>query len=416
MRESRTLEFKQSVTNTFLKTVCAYANYGTGKILFGVKDDGSVIGIENPVQSCLDIENKVNDSIDPVPIYTLEINEKTKVITLTVKEGTFKPYFYKSKAYIRNDSSSIEVDRLELSRLILEGKNMSFEELPSKTQELNFTMLERRLKEELNVDLLSMDILKTLELYSDNNGYNIAAQLLADQNDYPGIDSVRFGDSIDILQDRECFSKQSILIQYERIIEKFCKYYEYEEIKGAYRNKVEMIPEKAFREAIANALVHRTWDINANINVSMYKDKIEISSPGGLPKGISDEIYRNGGISIPRNPIIANVFLRLNMIERFGTGIRRINETYQDSETKPIYRVFNDMIQIILPVIKENSTLSTDERIIVDLLRNTAMSTSSVATATGFGKTKSLEILNKLVDNGYLQKIGNGRGTKYTLV
>lgn len=147
----------------------AYANYGTGEILFGVKDDGSVIGIENPVQACLEIENKINDSIDPVPIYTLEINEKTKVITLTVKEGAFKPYFYKSKTYMRNDSSSIEVERLELSRLILEGKNMSFEELPSKIQKLNFTMLERRLKEELNVDLLSMDILKTLELYSDNN-------------------------------------------------------------------------------------------------------------------------------------------------------------------------------------------------------------------------------------------------------
>jgi ATP-dependent DNA helicase RecG len=81
VRESKNLEFKESVTNTFLKTVSAFANYGTGKILFGVMDNGVAKGIENPEKVCLDIENRINDSLDPVPEYILEINERTSVIT-----------------------------------------------------------------------------------------------------------------------------------------------------------------------------------------------------------------------------------------------------------------------------------------------------------------------------------------------
>ena len=81
MRESRTLEYKESITNTFLKTVSAFANYGSGEIIFGIADDGRIIGIPDLKAASLDIENRINDSIDPVPEYTLSINEKTSVIT-----------------------------------------------------------------------------------------------------------------------------------------------------------------------------------------------------------------------------------------------------------------------------------------------------------------------------------------------
>ena len=102
----------------------------------------------------------------------------------------------------------------------------------------------------------------------------------------------------------------------------------------------------------------------------MYNDKIEISSPGGLPKGVSEEVYKNGGISIPRNPIIASIFFQLHLIERFGTGIRRINEAYRENEKKPIYTIFNDMIQITLPVLQEQNNLSDDENSVFSALKN----------------------------------------------
>ena len=91
----------------------------------------------------------------------------------------------------------------------------------------------------------------------------------------------------------------------------FRQYYEYERIKGSTREKISLIPEEAFREAVASALVHRTWDIDSHVNIAMFQDRIRITSPGGLPRGVSEEEYLRGGISILRNPIIGNVFYRL---------------------------------------------------------------------------------------------------------
>ena len=113
MRETRILEFKETITNTFLKTVSAFSNYNGGTILFGVDDNGNVKGLLDVKQACLDIENKINDSILPQPNYTLEIQNNDQTIKLTVKSGLQKPYLYKSKAYKRNDTATIEVDTLE---------------------------------------------------------------------------------------------------------------------------------------------------------------------------------------------------------------------------------------------------------------------------------------------------------------
>ena len=139
MRKIRILEFKETITNTFLKTVSAFSNYDGGEILFDVDDDGNI------KQACLDIENKINDSISPQPNYTLEIQNNEQTIKLSVKSGLQKPYLYKSKAYKRNDTSTIEVDTLEFSRLVLEGKNIRFEELPCKDQDLSFEILQSKL-------------------------------------------------------------------------------------------------------------------------------------------------------------------------------------------------------------------------------------------------------------------------------
>lgn len=109
--------------------------------------------------------------------------------------------------------------------------------------------------------------------------------------------------TINIINDRELIDRSSILIQYDKAIQVYKKYYQYEEIKGIERKTIELIPEEAYREGIANVIVHRAWDVNANIKISMFNDRIEISSPGGLPSGVSKEEYLSGHVSVLRNPI-----------------------------------------------------------------------------------------------------------------
>lgn len=415
MKETRTLEYKSDLSNSFLKTVSAFSNFGTGKILFGIADDGTIIGVDNPEQKCLDIENKINDTISPKPEYSLAINSTNKVITLEVKEGKYKPYLYKGKAYRRSDTASVEVDQIELKRLTLEGNNLYFESLVSNADSMTFSELEKKLIEKLGITALSDDTLRTLGLYTKDGQLNNAAELLSDTNGFPGIDAARFGYSIDEILDRESFVNISVLSQYDKAIKIYQRYYQYEQIKGVDRTIIEKIPEKAFREAVANALVHRTWDINANIRISMFEDRIEISSPGGLPSGISEDEYLNGNISTLRNPILGNVFFRLRYIEMFGTGIQRIVEAYKTCLIKPQFKIKDNSITVILPTLSSTASVTPDGSKVLDLLDGgMRYSSSEIAAKMNWSKDKTIRVLNVLVENGYVVKYGIGRGTKYS--
>lgn len=421
IKEKFNLEFKKEITKTFLKTVSAYSNYNEGQIIFGIDDNGDLVGMDHVEDKCLKIENMINDSIDPVPSFKIEvekINKKT-IIILNVMKGRDTPYYYKGKAYKRSDTSTLEVDRFELRRLAIEGINMDYEERRSSSQDLNFEKLESKLKEKAGIENINLDILKTLNLYNKDGYYNIAAELLADYNDmeFSGLDIVRFGKDISQILYRETIIKKSLLSQYDRAIEIFEQYYQYEEIEGYKRVKKELIPKEAFRESLANAIVHRIWDIKSYIKISMYEDRIEINSPGGLPEGISKDEYLYGNISVLRNPIIAGVFYRLDIIEKFGTGITRITKEYESSLAKPSFDISRNSIFIGLPVIDINKLdLSEEEVLIINILKDEIeLSRGEIDKKSGFNKSKTLRIINNLVDKNLIQKLGRGPGTTYRI-
>ena len=168
MKETNILEFKEEISKSFLKTVSAFSNYNGGTILFGIDDDGKIKGIENPNNRCLDIENRINDNIFPQPNYRLEVDDFNKTISLIVNPGENKPYLYNSKAFKRNDTSTIEVDSFELTRLILEGKKINYEDLPTSNIRLDFKYLEQKLKEAISINTFNKDTLKTLNLFNNN--------------------------------------------------------------------------------------------------------------------------------------------------------------------------------------------------------------------------------------------------------
>lgn len=151
---------------------------------------------------------------------------------------------------------------------------------------------------------------------------------------------------------------------YDKTLDVFRDYYRYEVIQGAERKNVERIPEAAFREAIANALIHKVWDVESQIRVLMFDDRIEIISPGGLPSGITEEEYLSGK----------------------------------------------------LPVFEENMNLTEDERTVYKILSRTVLkSISEIAPYVSFGKSKTIQILKDLIQKGIVTDEGKGRGTKYII-
>ena len=413
MRETATLEFKQQLSKSYLKTVSAYANYGTGKIIFGIADDGTPVGLADPQDTCLRIEHAINDSIDPVPRFELAIEGDTRTVTLTVHEGPDKPYLSSGRAYRRTDTSTVEVSLLEYGRLVLTGEHVSFDALVAKEQDLAFGHLEKELASKLGLKPLDQNSLISLELMTPSGEYCNAAALLADSNHFPGIDIARFGESINIINARHTFEHMSVLEQMQRTLEVFDTYYAYEEIVGFERIAKTLVPREAFREAIANALVHRCWDVRANIKVGMFADRIEITSPGGLPAGITEELYLAGGPSVARNPILANVFFRLGHIERFGTGIPRILDEYAHETVSPSFALRDSSITVMLPVtVLENVTLD-EEAILAVLAKGSALTRSQISEKTQLSKSKAIRTLNALVEKGLVTKVGEGRSVRY---
>lgn len=192
----------------------------------------------------------------------------------------------------------------------------------------------------------------------------------------------------------------------------FEELYCYEEVSGTVRRRVETIPLAAFREALANALVHRTWDVSARVRVSMYDDRVEVSSPGGLPAGISEEEeYLSDMVSVRRNPILANVFYRLGLVEAFGTGILRIREAYAGSASRPRFDVRENSVTVTLPVLAADLGLTGDQRLVYELLSPVrAQSGGELHAQASFSRSKLNGILRVLVGRGLARTTGAGRG------
>ena len=313
-------------------------------------------------------------------------------------------------------ASMMMVQSVELKNLVLEGSNLSFEEIDSGENELIFEELTSKLKEKLELSVVSEDVLRTLGFFTKNRKYNNAAALLSDKNSFYGIDIARFGSSINEIMDREIISGVSILKQYDTAIHMIKRYYQYEEISGIERKTVQLVPENAYREAIANALIHRDWSINAHIRIAMFPDRIEIKSPGSLPKGLTVQEYENGEISCLRNSILGNVFFRLKYIEMFGTGVTRIKYAYNEARIKPKFAITDNVISVILPVLSDKYNVTNDEEKIIKALESgMQLSSTEIAKITGFTKSKTLRLVEVLKEKDYVRVLGKGRGTKYSL-
>ena len=421
-KESVNLEWKENSKSTYLKTVSAFANYLDGEIIFGIEDkDGEIIGIANTDQEKLAIENAINDGIQPRPRYILKVEHiKGKdVIILKVFKGKKPPYMHKNRTYQRQDTSTVPVDEVAFQQLYLEGSNLTFDELEADVEYLEFSTLERALQEKIGIEELTEDLLRTMGLFRGDS-YTNAGMLLADQSSFKyGIDIVRFGQTDSIFIERQEVKGKSILDQYQVAMDMFDRWYApYEEVVGFYRQSRLQIPREAFREAVANAIIHRDYVLKANIRIAMRENSIEIISPGGLPTGISKEAYVKGLYAQIRNDTLAEVFRRLQIIEKYGTGIKRIRETYQQFKQTPEFDVIEGLaIQVILPRLTYADTQKEENNYEYQVLQfvNEKVETTRVEIQNIIGGSEATlkRVLQKLVAEGKIQRKGKSRATKY---
>lgn len=414
-KENKYLEFKLDMTRTYLKTVSAFANFGDGEIIFGISDEGKIVGIENPLDFSLDLENQINNLIEPQPEYSIKINPDYTV-SLSVKRGSRTPYKYQNKAYKRNNTSTIEVDSFEFNNLVLFGQNLTFEEIESKNQNLTFNAFEKQCQNVLKISSLSDDNLISLGLIDSSGKYNNAALVFSDQNNLGGLDIVVYGKDINEIKTRIDAHRLNAIDQLDKALEIFDNNFIYEQIGGTTRKVIEKIPRIAFKEAVANAIVHREYGLKTNTKISMFSDYIEISSVGGLPTGLTEEQFYNDLASSRRNQIIANIFMRFKIIEAFGTGIRRIKYSYQNSGVQPDFKVFDNAVVVSLPVLGLSVLTPEEKEFINKLSRNIYYSRKDLEEILNKSKSTAIRLINILIDKKIFQVSGEGKAKLYKLI
>ncbi len=430
--ENKYIEIKEKYSKTLLKTVSAFANYHDGRIIIGITDKGNIAGVENIRKLRHDIENSINDNIRPRPYYEMETirYNNAKVLVIKVFRGDHTPYVYNKKAYQRFDTSTIEADKVQYDELVLLGKNLSYEELVYGSIKLKFDLLENHLKESLDIRDIDVNLLKSLELYK-NGSFNNAAALMADKNRYDeiGLDLICYEDNNMLeIKDRIQIQGISIIEHYERSMAFYQKHINKRDIiKSEKRITYEEIPLVAYREAVTNAIIHRDYSKIGHNRIEFFKDRVEIVSIGALPVGISEEEYINGNFTHARNRIIMDIFLRIGLIEKLGTGIRRIKSIYSNFYEKPIFDVMKNSIKVTLPKIESirnretsyysSKNLNTEEDKLLNYIKSCGVINRIDAEKyMNIKKTKATTLLNGLLDKKLIYKKGVGRNTEYVAI
>ena len=355
LQEDESIELKEVVVDAIKKEVVAFANSKGGTIYVGVRDDGTVIGLSNADAAMQQAANMVRDAIKPDVTmfvqYDFELLDGTQVLAIRVNEGTNKPYYLTKHGlkpagvFVRQGAASVSASDEQIRRMIRDTDGDSFETMRSLNQHitLDFTAAQFA-KRSLTFGATQ---LQTLGLCDAGGLYTNAALLLSEQNPFT-IKCAVFADDGSEFQDRKEF-RGSLLQQLSEV-------YDYLDARnrlgstfeGLYRIDTRDYPEAAIREALLNSLVHRDYSYSASTLVSLYADRLEFVSVGGLLPGITLADVQLG-LSVCRNKTLADIFYRLTLIEAYGTGLRKIQSTYKDCERKPELLATPNAFKIILP-------------------------------------------------------------------
>lgn len=430
-RESMTKEFKRSYIDEIKKAVIAFANTNDGEIWIGVDDIGTILGVEQPDAIILQVTNAIRDSVRPdVIMNTLcEIREieGKNVVVIHVQRGSAAPYYLAGKGirpegvYVRQGASSVPATESAILKMIKDAGGDRFETTRSLLQNLTFKQAERFFREE---DIrFGAEQKRSLGLINQDGSYSNLGLLLSDQCTHTIKAAIFEGTSKKIFKARSEFSG-SLLKQLEDTYLYLDQFnHTRAELAGLKRVELRNYPPEAIREALLNAVVHRDYTYSGSTLISVFDDRMEFVTLGGLPMGISLNDLELGA-SVPRNINLADVFYRLHLIEAYGTGVPKIMAFYLNHAIKPCIEVSDNAFKITLPNInvfdREQSNaqvvFSNEEQIILNELKNQGQRTRrQIEIHSGFSQASTIRLLNRLIEKGVVTKVGDGKNTKYVL-
>ncbi len=439
---------------SWCKSVSAFANTSGGILIFGVADDGTVIGLADAERDAETISEIIKNRLSPIPEFTLEFNtskDEKKLIILRICKGEETPYYYSAdgvtEAYIRIGNESVPADSTDLKRLVMRGKNTSFDSLVSTYDigDYSFTKLKERFKIWTGRSFEEKSYI-SMGMVTDNGKLTNAGALLADESPIrwsrvfcthwngktksggivDAFDHAEYaGSLISLLNDAESFIMNNTKTIWKKLSNSRLELPEY--------------VHRSYFEALVNALIHRDYLINGSeVHVDIFDDRMEIYSPGGMPDGTVIQDRNIQAIpSMRRNPVIADIFARLGYMERSGSGLGKIRSSYEVSanfETgkEPVF--YSDRSQFLVTLCNlnyrdgdmakdssENASSASEINLRQDQILQTMLSAhkyslGEVADKVGLKEAMAKILLDDLVEKGYLRFVAGVNRGRYLRV
>lgn len=365
------LALEEKKPKSWCKSVSAFANTFGGALIFGISNDEQIVGLEDPKGDAEKISEAIKTRLDPIPEFKLRFHqtEEGKVLViLDVYKGDETPYYYSGdgvlEAYVRVGNESVKATATELKRLVLRGKNTSYDSQNStyKVEDYAFSKLKERYKKWTGNSFDDKDLI-SFGLVNEQGELTNAGALLADESPircsrlfctrWNGLN--KSGGAVDALDDAEYSGSVIFLIENgEAFIKRNCKM-KWRKTANSREEMPEYV-ERSYHEALVNALAHRDYLVNGSeVHIDIYDDRMEIYSPGGMPDG--SMIQDRDPLTVPstrRNPVLADVFNRLGYMERKGSGFGKIISGYEfqinyNESKRPSFRSDRYQFTVVMP-------------------------------------------------------------------
>jgi len=453
--EATEYEFKSAVEaskpRSWLKTVSAFANGVGGSIYFGVSDDGVAIGLDNAQRAAEQISELIKTRIEPaiknVVLEPLRADDKN-ILRVQIAGGVNTPYYYtgdgNKAAYYRIGNESAQAPAAVLNELLLKGLHQTFDATETKYRfsDYSYTLFEATYKQKTRININKPRDYHSFGMLSDNDMLTFVGALFADQ--CPIYQSRVFctrwnglkkgGLYVDALDNDEFQSNVASLLADTL---KFVRHNSSVKWKKTGKGRIEIpdYPAEAVHEALVNALVHRDYMIRGSeIHLDMYDDRLEIVSPGGMPDGKRiQDLNIDDVASIRRNPVICDIFSRLRLMERRGSGLRKIIDQYPENAA-PSFRSTEQSFVVTLKNLNHEKVSTTlgDEvgvengddisignnvvMILSAISEEPGITQKNLASKTGLStRTVSREI-REIRDAGVIRRVGSDRSGYWDIV
>lgn len=438
------LKLEVKKTKSWCKSISAFANTLGGFLIFGISDDNQIVGLETPDKDAELISEIIKTRLNPIPEFKIYFHTEDGNVLLIVQvfKGEETPYYYSGdgllEAYVRIGNESVKASPIELKRLVLRGRNTTFDSQNSmyKVEDYAFSKLRERYKKWTGNSFDEKDLV-SFGLATEQGYLTNAGALIADESPifYSRVFCTRWnglnksGGTFDALDDAEYEGSVLSLIENG---EAFIK----RNTKMMWRkttNSREEMPEyveRSYHEALVNAIAHRDYLINGSeVHVDMYDDRLEIYSPGGMPDG--SNIQERDPVTVPstrRNPVLADVFNRLGYMERKGSGFAKILDNYAfqvnyTEEKKPYFKSDRYQFTVIMPNlnyggIQDDTVNDTVNDIVNDVVKNEIMNLmknnpritiTDIAKSLNISRPTVTRKIKELKIDNYIYRIGSDK-------